>query len=104
MERNLHLLIVFCLWQNWERKFCKKQNLKRIYVEGILRCIFPLRAWRRKTKVLVDNIFKMHPTIKFTADSSKKSMNFLDVTVSIAKGIIETSISPVAFLPKGYTT
>ena len=45
----------------------------------------------------------MHPTIKFTAEKKKKSMNFLDVTVSIAKGIIETSISPVAFLPKGYT-
>ena len=34
----------------------------------------------------------MHPTIKFTADWSKTSINFLDVTVSIAGGIIETDL------------
>ena len=34
----------------------------------------------------------MHPTIKFTADWSKTSINFLDVTVSIAEGIIETDL------------
>ena len=33
----------------------------------------------------------MHPTIKFTADWSKISINFLDVTVSIA-GVIETDL------------
>ena len=34
----------------------------------------------------------MHPTIKFTADWSKTSINFLDVTVSIAEGVIETDL------------
>ena len=34
----------------------------------------------------------MHPTIKFTADWSKRSMNLLDVTVSIAEGIIKTDL------------
>ena len=34
----------------------------------------------------------MHPTIKFTADWSKTSINFLDVTVSIAEGLIETDL------------
>ena len=34
----------------------------------------------------------MHPTIKFTADWSKASINFLDVTVSIAEGVIETAL------------
>ena len=34
----------------------------------------------------------MHPTIKFTADCSKTSINFLDVTVSTAEGIIETDL------------
>ena len=34
----------------------------------------------------------MHPTIKFTADWSKTSMNFLDVTVSITEGIIKTDL------------
>ena len=35
----------------------------------------------------------MHPTIKFTADWSKRSINFLDVTVSITESIIETDLS-----------
>ena len=34
----------------------------------------------------------MHPTIKFTTDWSKTSVNFLDVTVSIAEGVIETDL------------
>ena len=34
----------------------------------------------------------MHPTIKFTIDWSKTSINFLDVTVSIAEGLIETDL------------
>ena len=34
----------------------------------------------------------MHPTVKFTADWSKTSINFLDVTVSIAEGVIETDL------------
>ena len=34
----------------------------------------------------------MHPTTKFTADWSKTSIHFLDVTVSIAEGIIETDL------------
>ena len=34
----------------------------------------------------------MHPAIRFTADWSKTSINFLDVTVSIAEGVIETDL------------
>ena len=34
----------------------------------------------------------MYPTIKFTADWSKASINFLDVTVSIAESVIETDL------------
>ena len=34
----------------------------------------------------------MYPTIKFTADWSKTSINFLDVTVSIAEGIMEADL------------
>ena len=33
----------------------------------------------------------MHPTIKFTADWSK-TIKFLDVTVSITEGIVETDL------------
>ena len=35
----------------------------------------------------------MHPAIKFTAECSKTSLNFLDVTVSLAEGIIETDLN-----------
>ena len=45
-----------------------------------------------KLKSFIDNINKMHPTIKFTSDCSKTSINFLDVTVSIAEGVIETDL------------
>ena len=34
----------------------------------------------------------MDSTVKFTADWSKTSINFLDVTVSITEGIIETDL------------
>ena len=40
-----------------------------------------------KLKTFIGNINKMHPTIKFTADWSKTSINFLDVTVSITECI-----------------
>ena len=34
----------------------------------------------------------MHPTIKFTVDWSKTLVNFLDVTVSVTEGVIETDL------------
>ena len=45
-----------------------------------------------KLKSFIDKINKMHPTTKFTADWSKTSIIFLDVTVSITKGISETDL------------
>ena len=36
VEQNLRLVIVFCLWQNWKRKFLEKQNLNRICGGGML--------------------------------------------------------------------
>ena len=45
-----------------------------------------------KLKSFIDNINKMHPIIKFTADWSKPSIDFLDVTVSIAEGVRETDL------------
>ena len=46
----------------------------------------------QKLNSFIDNINKMHPTIKFTVDWSRTSMNFLDVRVSIAEGVIETDL------------
>ena len=53
--------------------------------------IFRLGAWRKKLS-FIDNINKMHPSIKFTADWSKTLISFLHVTVSIAEDIIETDL------------
>ena len=44
-------------------------------------------------KSFIDNINKMHLTIKFMADWSRTSINFLDVMVSIAEGVIETDLN-----------
>ena len=34
----------------------------------------------------------MHPIIKFTSEWSKTSINFLDVTVSLTKGVTEPDL------------
>ena len=39
--------------------------------------------WENKLKFFIDKINKVHPTIKFKAQWSKTSINFLDVTVSL---------------------
>ena len=46
-----------------------------------------------KLKSFLDSINKMHPTLKFTSYRSKTSINVLDVTVSIAEGMIETGLN-----------
>ena len=43
-----------------------------------------------KLNSFIDNINKVHSTIKFKIDWSKTSINFLDVMVSITEGIIKT--------------
>ena len=40
-------------------------------------------------KSFIDKINKVHLTIKLTAEWSKTSINFLDVTVSLIEGVIE---------------
>ena len=45
-----------------------------------------------KLKSFIDKLNKMHPTMKFTAYWLKTSIDFLDVTVSIAEVIVETHL------------
>ena len=45
-----------------------------------------------KLRNFVETLNEIHPTIKFTAEWSQKSINFLDVTVSLINGQIETCI------------
>ena len=45
-----------------------------------------------KLRNFVETLNEIHPTIKFTAEWSQKSINFLDVTVSLIDGQIETDL------------
>ena len=66
-----------------------KPSLWWRYIDDI---IFLWEHGEEKLKTFIDNINKMHPTIRFTADWSKTSITFLDVTVSITEGVIETDL------------
>ena len=48
--------------------------------------------WENKLKHFIDKINKVHPTIKFTAEWSKTSINFLDVTVYLIEELTETNV------------
>ena len=45
-----------------------------------------------KLKGFIEHLNEKHPTIKFTAEWSKTSINFLDVTVSLVGGNITTDL------------
>ena len=45
-----------------------------------------------KLRDFVQTLNEIHPTIKFTAEWSQKSINFLEVTVSLIDGQIETDV------------
>ena len=66
-----------------------KPYLWQRYIDDIF---FLWENGEEKLKLFINNINKMHPIITFTADWSKASINVLDVTVSIAEGIIETDL------------
>ena len=59
-------------------------------VEDIDDIFFLWEHGENKLKSFIDKINKAHPTVKFTAEWSKTSINFLDVTVSLIEGVIET--------------
>ena len=71
----------------WKTEF--KLYLWWRYVDDIF---FLWEHEEEKLKSFIDNINKIHPTPKFTADWSKTSINFLDVTVSITEGTTETDL------------
>ena len=45
-----------------------------------------------KLRDFVQTLSEIHPTIKFTAEWSQKTINFLDATVSLIDGQIETDV------------
>ena len=66
-----------------------KSYLWRRYIDDIF---FLWEHGENKLKSFIDKINKVHPTIKYTAEWSKTSINCLDVTVSLVEGVIETEL------------
>ena len=76
-----------------EEKIIKESEYKPYlwwrYIEDIF---FLWEHGESKLKSFLDKIDEVHPTIKFTAEWSKTSISFLDVTVSLVEGVIETDL------------
>ena len=66
-----------------------KPDLWWRYIDDIF---FLWEHGENKLKSFIDKINKAYPTIKFTAEWSKTSINFSDVTVSLIEGVIETDL------------
>ena len=45
-----------------------------------------------KLEQLLENLNNFHPNLKFTSEKSKKSVSFLDVTVSLIDQHLETDL------------
>ena len=90
LEQNLYLIIVLFIVE-LEEEILQKAEFKLYlwwwYIDDIF---FLWEHGEEKLKSSIDNTNKMHLNMKFTADWSKTSIDFLDVTVSIAEGVIET--------------
>ena len=76
-----------------EEKIIKESECKPylwwLYIDQIF---FLWEHGENKLKSFIGKINKVHPTIKFTAEWLKTSINFLDVTVSLIEGLIETHL------------
>ena len=73
-----------------EEEILRKAEFKAYLWWRYIDDIFFLCGQRKeKLKYFTDNnTNKMHPTLKFTADLSKTSINFLDITVYMAEGSV----------------
>ena len=73
------IIIIVKLEEEIIKEFEYKPYLWWSYIDDIF---FLWEHGENKLKSFIDKINKAHPTIKFTAEWSKTSINFLDVTVS----------------------
>ena len=62
---------------------------RRRYLDGIF---FLWEQGEEKLKEFIEHLNEKHPTIKFMAEWSQTSINFLDVTVSLIGGKITTGL------------
>ena len=70
-------------------KVDNKPYLLSRYIDDIF---FILEHGEEKLRNFVESLNEFHPTIKFIAEWSQKSINFLDVTVSLIDSQIETDL------------
>ena len=91
-EQNVHLLIVLFMAKLEEKIYQKSEFKSCLWLRDIDDIFFVWKHGEGKLKSFIDNVNKMQPTIKFTADWSKTLTDFLNVAVSITKGIIETDL------------
>ena len=80
-----------------ERERCVRANIKKTHFKPYLWWryivdIFFLWEQEEKLKELIKHLNEKHPTIKFTAEWSQTSINFLDVTVSLIGGKVTTDL------------
>ena len=76
-----------------EEKIIKESEYKRYLWWRYIHAIFLLwEHGENKLKLFLGKVNEVHPTIKFRAEWSKTSINFLDVTVSFVEGVIETDV------------
>lgn len=77
-----------------QAKFFKKQNTRQIYGGVTLKKYFFWGGdWKDKLKMFIIifiNLYKTHNMIKFRAEWSNSTINFLDFVMSINNGVIET--------------
>ena len=76
-----------------EEKIIKESEYKLYLLWRYIDDIFV--SWEHdenKLKSFLDKINEVDPTTKFTAECSKTSINFLDVTVSLVEGVIEIDL------------
>ena len=91
MEKSLHHPALFYLWQNLRKKILKKVDNKPYLWWRYRDDIFFIWDYgEEKLRNFVETLNELHQTIKFTAEWSQKSINFLDVTVSLIFSQIET--------------
>ncbi|KAJ8017586.1 hypothetical protein HOLleu_44904 [Holothuria leucospilota] len=78
---------------NLEKEFLSRQILKpQIWLRFIDDIFMIWPHGEDSLKIFVENINSFHSTIKFTADSSRVSVHFLDTTVTIENGSLKTDL------------
>ena len=70
-------------------KVDNKSSLRWRYIDD---SFFIWKHGEEKLRNSVETLNEFHPKIKFTAEWSQKSINFLNVTVSLIDGQIETDL------------